>query len=357
VCNKNPLLTKRIDLHIGYNCNARCDFCYYLDYLGKAKDLPVSSIYRKLRFIRSKGIVAVDITGGEPTLRKDILNIVEQTRSLGFKTICMISNGMKLSDANFVDNLIEAGVGEFLLTLEGNNAQLHDKMVKTEGAFSKLLRAVDIIKKTTANLRFNTVITGQNFTHLPQIAEVLGALRPNNVNLIHYNPILKSFPGLKEHQLRYSESSPFIKKALDVLGSKIEELYVRYVPFCFLKDYERFICNYYQIQYDKYEWDYLLRSRLQYGLLPHLLKLAVGSIGLKSHKRLKSLGWQEFKHEAIIKAKVSFSHRKSNACKNCRCDLICEGLWKEYVKIFGIEELNDLPGLKIDNPLYFRENN
>jgi len=74
-------LTRRIDLNLGYTCNINCRFCYYQNSMHDGtsagrKDLSTQDAKRWLLFFRRKGLDAVDLTGGEPTIRRDIVELI-----------------------------------------------------------------------------------------------------------------------------------------------------------------------------------------------------------------------------------------------------------------------------------------
>jgi len=79
-------LTRRIDLNLGYTCNINCRFCYYQNSMHDGtsagrKDLSTQDAKRWLLFFRRKGLDAVDLTGGEPTIRRDIVELIAYARA------------------------------------------------------------------------------------------------------------------------------------------------------------------------------------------------------------------------------------------------------------------------------------
>ena len=49
----------------------------------------------------------------------------------------------------------------------------------------------------------------------------------------------------------FDETSKFLKQAIDIASSSIPKITVRYIPFCFMKDYEKYICDFPQLPYDQ----------------------------------------------------------------------------------------------------------
>jgi MoaA/NifB/PqqE/SkfB family radical SAM enzyme len=88
------------------------------------------------------GIPHIVFTGGEPTLREDLPELVAHAEQIGQIT-GLNTNGRRLSDRRFVERLVEAGLDHVQVTLESHDATIHDQMVCTSGAW----------KQTVAGLR------------------------------------------------------------------------------------------------------------------------------------------------------------------------------------------------------------
>ncbi|MBU0579816.1 MAG: radical SAM protein, partial [Candidatus Margulisbacteria bacterium] len=85
---------KRADIKIGYLCNNHCLFCVQ----GKNRELygnkSCAEIKKAINLAR-KTCQDLVFTGGEATLRNDFLELVSYAKKLGFRYICVITNGIK----------------------------------------------------------------------------------------------------------------------------------------------------------------------------------------------------------------------------------------------------------------------
>ena len=88
-------ITRRLYVNMGFACNERCSFCYYLEDIvrGTTADADTEEVKRRLRVGRKWGKVRVDLTGGEPTIRKDLEEIVG-----GIEDACDLVQGVELLD-------------------------------------------------------------------------------------------------------------------------------------------------------------------------------------------------------------------------------------------------------------------
>ncbi len=93
IIEKNSI--RYIHLHITQRCNLRCEYCYNAHNLGRIDELTFEEIKNLAIFLKSSGVEHIVLTGGEPLLRQDIVDIAKQLKELNFK-LGLLSNGTLL---------------------------------------------------------------------------------------------------------------------------------------------------------------------------------------------------------------------------------------------------------------------
>lgn len=112
----------RISLTPSSKCNFRCVFCHMEGAYENAETIMTpDEIERIMRVLKKFGISSVKLTGGEPMLRNDIVEIVERLRNLGFEDISMTTNGTRLPQ--LAKRLREVGLSRVNISLHSINAQ------------------------------------------------------------------------------------------------------------------------------------------------------------------------------------------------------------------------------------------
>lgn len=350
-------LTKRVDIELGYSCNARCSFCYYLRSIetgGPKKDLSTDRVKRLLRFIRQKGIEVVDFSGGEPTVRKDLIELITYAKGLGFRSIGIITNGIVLANMDYARRLAEAGVDDFLFSLHGPDAKTHDELTNVPGSFERIIKSIQNIKQLRTKCRTNTVVTSYNYNKVEAITQLLVELEIPIINFILFNPVYETRNVAKEMIINYAQAAPFFKRAIDNYALKITKLTIRYMPFCLMENYEKYLVNTAQRQYDLDEWDYLIRTQVRNGRLLTYIALGIGLFLLSRDLPMYTIDWNRIKQEGIRKFFEFKNKVKSLYCRECRYDKICDGVWKNYAKCNGFGKLKPITGgAKITDPTYF----
>jgi len=328
-------------------CNARCPWCYYQAFLDEKKHVPFEEVKNEVevqRFYYDLGWT--DITGrGEPTLHPKIKEIVSYCAEVDLKPT-VITNGLL---PNVVGELIKRGLDDLLLSIQGIG-EIHDRAVAVNGAFKKVLETMTILKDSGFRFRTNTTLTKINMENLPSLAKFLLKVRPRLVNFIAFNPHEGtdwSKQSSIEFQARYSEIAPHLAKAIDILMVGGIWVNVRYFPLCILQGYEKHICDFHQHQYDPTEWNLCEGFELKKEQMLYLTQIAKdeGVYGESAEEKLLN----------YLVRRETQGNLTSSDCKECVNLLICDGLYSQYARRFGFEELRPIVGnVFIRDPLYYR---
>jgi len=346
--------TKRVKIHTGYKCNLRCRFCYYGEDL-RGEDCTTEKLKSFLKLASERGIKDVDFSGGEPTIRKDFVELVSYAKKLRFRNICVITNGFMMADKEYTEKLVDAGLNEVLFSVHGNSKKLNDYLTKVPSSFERLMEAIKNIKSLDVRFRTNTTVTKQNYKSLADFARLFLRLKPAAVNFILFNPFYSTSEQETEMTPKFSECSPYIKKAVDILNPKIGKVTARCIPFCFMQGYEKHVCNSFQVKYDSDEWLPHIQARVEevnplkyhaYGLLDSVLSKI-----FSDDSKIFSL-----LDDAIVWSFVNSYYTKPDECEGCKFYSICDGVKKGYVRTFGTKEIKHVPGEEIKNPAHFRRN-
>ena len=112
----------RLDLKVGFRCNNRCTFCVQGDKRLTVGDRTTEELKAILRD-RREGASGVVFTGGEPTVRDDLCDLVSHAHELGYRPIQVQTNGRRLAYMPFVRALLAAGTTEVSPALHGSTEE------------------------------------------------------------------------------------------------------------------------------------------------------------------------------------------------------------------------------------------
>ena len=166
-------------IRLGLSCNNACLFCHSRGSGNRAADLSTARAREKIRAAARAGAKTAVFSGGEPTIRKDIIALCEYAAGLGLDS-GLITNGRMLVYKDFVHRLAAAGLTYILISIHGADARTHDRLVGAK-AFAQTMKGLENIARLPLRITVNTVLTRLNRDTPPGLAEILGSLSP-----IHY---------------------------------------------------------------------------------------------------------------------------------------------------------------------------
>lgn len=160
-------------IKVGYACNEHCAFCHTQDV--RHVQGTAAEVDAKIRRAAALGHSMVVLSGGEPTIRPELLHWARLVASLGLG-FGLVTNGLRLHYPALVHELVRLGLRYVYLSLHGGSARVHDRMVRTDGAFAPAMAAIEQLHAHDGlDLTVNCVVTRGNMDHL---VELVDALRP-----------------------------------------------------------------------------------------------------------------------------------------------------------------------------------
>lgn len=349
-------ITKRFDLNMGKRCNERCMFCYYLEEIesGNTRDRSTEQIKDILKVGRRWGKTRVDLTGGEPSIRKDLPEVIAFAREIGYETVCMITNGLVTAKKEKLKEFMDAGLNDILVSLHAYDAETHDYLVKIQGAHAKVLRTLGNANELGLHLRVNHVVTNLNYMDVSNLAELVVGYEPKALNYIVLNPTRDAVNADRQLSITYHDVAEQLKKMLDDYAPRFPTINVRHMPFCMLKGYEKHVKTMWQLQYEKAEWDWCMDIIHKRGSLFMYGAAAAGMATMARHPRLYQSDWNTRLHDALQYSRILNDRRKPGECGACDMRHICDGVPKEhYADRRGIEVRSYTGGELITDPAHF----
>jgi radical SAM protein with 4Fe4S-binding SPASM domain len=205
----SPSAPYRMDLALTYRCNDDCAHCYNAR-PRSFPELDTASWKRILDRVWQLGIPHVVFTGGEPTLRDDLAELVAHAEGNGQIT-GMNSNGRRLGDPDYLPALIGAGLDHVQITVESHDAAIHDRMVGRRGAWQQTIAGVRHAVDSPLFVMTNTTLLRENSGHLGELLDLLANMGVPTVGL---NALIYSGNGLAVRSgLTESELPPLLELA------------------------------------------------------------------------------------------------------------------------------------------------
>ena len=176
-----PSAPYRMDLAVTYRCNNACAHCYN----GRPRNYPELSTrewFDILDKLWKIGIPHIVFTGGEPTLREDLPELIRHAEQNGQIT-GLNTNGRKLKDKEYLQSLVNAGLDHVQITFESHIPEIHDQMVCGKGAWRETLSGLKNALETKLYVMTNTTMLTVNRSAIPGTLEFLAELGLKTIGL------------------------------------------------------------------------------------------------------------------------------------------------------------------------------
>ncbi|MHA2094917.1 MAG: radical SAM protein [Candidatus Hodarchaeales archaeon] len=192
----------RMDLAITYRCNNKCEHCYNQPNSPNANELDITQWKSILEKLWEISIPHVTFTGGEPTLRSDLPEMIDHAENVGIVT-GLITNGRNLKDVKYVDRLINNGLDHIQITFESVDERIHNQMVGNDQAWVETVAGIKNAIDTPIYTLTNTTLTRLN---APKIEETIEFLASLEVEQFACNSIIYAGKGENVSHIAFTES-------------------------------------------------------------------------------------------------------------------------------------------------------
>ena len=251
-------------ININEECFFKCQMCFKwkpdINISPESKRITTDEtkeFISDLRKLVPKGYV-LNFAGGEPFLRKDLLEIIRYASKLGFYTT-VATNGWLINSDKKAKEIIKSGLGGIVFSIDGATPETHDKIRGMPGSFKKAMKAIEYLRKyrdlLQGNRKFNdrlcisiqTVLCELNYH---EAVDMIKWVDSSDIRSIHFNAV--SEPNNTPHNPNwYKEEFSYlwpkntdkICKVVDkiyrkkIFGSKIAEIPAQIIAY---KNYFRY---------------------------------------------------------------------------------------------------------------------
>jgi len=150
----------RMDLALTFKCQNDCVHCY-AGGPHETAELNTSQWKEVIDRLSQIGIFILTFTGGEPTLREDLPELLQYAQNKGMVT-GLITNGRKLKDKEYVKTLEKAGLDFVQVTLESHQPKIHDLITAAKGSWKETVAGIKNAAQSQIYVTTNTTLSKYN---------------------------------------------------------------------------------------------------------------------------------------------------------------------------------------------------
>lgn len=165
--------------HITDGCNLNCRHCFINAAPSPLHQFSLEEVISILKDMRTLKVSRLAFSGGEPTLHKDFVPILEAAHKQGF-TPDFVSNGTLITDelAETFRNLVRC----VLISVDGPE-EYHDAFRGKKGAFKKTMEGIKILREHDVTFALQFTVTKESYPFIEWIAETASQLGADSLKL------------------------------------------------------------------------------------------------------------------------------------------------------------------------------
>ena len=292
-------------LRLGFECNEKCVFCNFIpETEPDAKRLNMEEAKSFIERFAKTTNPQLSISGGEPTLRKELLELIRYARSLGIQQVQIQTNATLITE-EYARKLKEAGLTEAFIAFHSHVPEIQDWLTGLKGSFEKAVEGIKNCLKAGISTAVNAVITTHNFR---DFAGFVNFVYENFPGISHLSLAIMQPHGKARERLdllpKFSEIAEEIKAGIrraDELGLMVDNHYCS-LPLCF-SDIEK------------------IETALEFK----------ESMYLRYHNRGEPI---DERIQMVVRDK-----RQISKCHDCWLKNYCFGVWIEYIDHHGADDV------------------
>ncbi len=188
---KNKVLGQGVPRIISWNttfqCNLNCDHCYMDSKIreGKGK-LSTTEAKKVIDEISNVSTPLLVLSGGEPLMREDILDIARYGTERGFR-VALGTNGTMIDDS-LAKKILGSGIRSVAISIDSSNPGIHDSFRGVEGAWRSAISGVKACTRNGIKVQFNTTVTRENYNDIDNIVSLAKSIDVKDLHLFFLVP-------------------------------------------------------------------------------------------------------------------------------------------------------------------------
>ena len=176
----NNKFIDHVSIKLLSKCNAQCVMCDIGNKIGGEYFLEKGLILKILDELKELGVEFVTFTGGEPTLRNDLVELIEHAKRLGFKVF--LSTNAHLLTKEKILGLKKAGLFGFKFSLDSIDKMKHDNIRRIKDNFDQVISSIEESIKEGIEVSVNSVIMNHTYKEALDLLEYLSNLGVKNIS-------------------------------------------------------------------------------------------------------------------------------------------------------------------------------
>ncbi len=225
--NVNPL-TKKVVFELLTYCNLSCSYCLYREKKHVKIPLPIHQIYRLIDKFSSENIERLVLTGGEPTLHPNFIDISKYAM-LYIPRVSVCTNGVIIGK-HIEKEIIRLNFSSYTISIDSHIGEIHDKIRGSQGAFEKAMGFIEKLRQKGKNISIHITLHIDNLDYVNDTVDFARGFS-NNI-------VVSTIYQVREYHMLLNDKNHYAEKAKKVFSKYSDQPDIALVGFgksCFME--------------------------------------------------------------------------------------------------------------------------
>ena len=188
-CFRNGYLFS-LFVELTYGCNLKCVHCYNPKHISSVQ-IDVNKMKEVIDQARELGVFHITFSGGECTLHKNFIEIVEYARSKRM-SVEIFTNGQTLYDnPDLLERIIKAYPYRIGLSMYSLNADTHEKITSVKGSHNKTLSVIKKLRANNINVQIKNFLLNINCKDCISVKKFANEIQANTAGDTSLTPTIE----------------------------------------------------------------------------------------------------------------------------------------------------------------------
>lgn len=173
ICHRHQRKPTLVEIEVTQRCNLRCPVCF-MSAENDSSDVPLERIDDFVEaIVATVGTnTSIQLTGGEPTVRADLSQIIWRIRERGFLGVEVNTNGLVIAkDEEYLQGLIESGLTGIYMQFDGLTSEVYQEIRSADLLDVKLAAIENCRRKGMQVVLAMTIVSGINDDQIGRVIE------------------------------------------------------------------------------------------------------------------------------------------------------------------------------------------
>jgi PqqA peptide cyclase len=214
---------------LSYRCPLHCPYCSNPLHIGAdtyRRELATEDWVRTFRQARALGVLQLALSGGEPMLRRDLVELCEGARDAGLYSSLITAGTLFTHDR--AQALKSAGLDHVQISIQSPDPEENDRIAGNR-SFEKKIHAARLAKELDFPLTINCVLHRQNLDRIEEVLDLaldLGAQRLELANTQYYGWAVVNQEALMPSWKQLQRGEEAVRRFRGRVGPKVQVLWV-----------------------------------------------------------------------------------------------------------------------------------